>query len=157
MDFSLITSDLFIGTTPSKHDYDLLRELGVKLVINMRWEYRLQKDEHPDAFELLWLPSFDTPFIPISIQYLVCGAQAAMETISEGGKVYAHCVAGRHRSVAMGACILIAQGLKPQAAMDLIQSKRPIADPRAYYIRPRILRFAKEWEKIQSGENANEK
>jgi protein tyrosine phosphatase (PTP) superfamily phosphohydrolase (DUF442 family) len=39
MDFSAITDDLFIGTTPSVSDYDHLRELGVQLVINMRIEH----------------------------------------------------------------------------------------------------------------------
>jgi protein tyrosine phosphatase (PTP) superfamily phosphohydrolase (DUF442 family) len=38
MDFSAITDDLFIGTTPSVSDYDHLRELGVRLAINMRVE-----------------------------------------------------------------------------------------------------------------------
>jgi hypothetical protein len=35
---------------------------------------------------------------------------AALETIRQGGKVYAHCQRGRHRGVAMGAAILIALG-----------------------------------------------
>jgi hypothetical protein len=45
----------------------------------------------------------------------------------------------------MGACILIAQGFDPQAAMSLIKERRAVADPFAFYIRPRILKFAKEW------------
>ena len=39
MDYSRITEDLFIGTTPTIADYEHLRELGVRLVINMRWEF----------------------------------------------------------------------------------------------------------------------
>ena len=46
MNFSTITNDLLIGTTPSSQDYNVLRELGVKLAINMRVEYRPRKDEH---------------------------------------------------------------------------------------------------------------
>ena len=38
MDFSKITEELFIGRTPKPQDYALLRELGVRLVINMRME-----------------------------------------------------------------------------------------------------------------------
>jgi hypothetical protein len=30
--------------------------------------------------------------------------------------------------------------------MKLIKERRPIADPFAFYIRPRILKFAREWE-----------
>jgi protein-tyrosine phosphatase len=74
------------------------------------------------------------------------GAKAALETIQNGGKVYAHCAGGVHRGVAMGACILIAQGMTPPAAMELIKAKHPQANPHAFYIRPRILKFAREWE-----------
>jgi len=76
---------------------------------------------------------------------LVRGALAALETIQNGGKVYAHCAGGRHRAVTMGAAILIAQGYDPHAAMTLIKQRRSIADPFAFYIRPRILKFAREW------------
>jgi protein-tyrosine phosphatase len=145
MNFSSITDDLFIGTTPSTDDYDHLRGLGVRLVINMRVEFRPRKDPHPTPLHLLWLPTFDSPLVPIPIKALRRGAKAALEIIQTGGKVYAHCAGGVHRGVVMGACILIAQGHNPHAAMNLIKEKRPLADPFAFYIRPRILKFAKEW------------
>ena len=145
MDYSHITNDLFIGTTPSTRDYDTLRELGVRLIINMRWEHRPQADTHNPPLTFLWFRTFDTPFLPIPIKALLRGAQAALETIRAGGRVYAHCAGGRHRGVAMGACILIAQGYDPQDAMHLIAQRRSFADPFAFYIRPRILKFAREW------------
>ena len=145
MDFSPITDDLFIGRTPSVVDYNHLRVLGVKLVINMRVEYRPRKDVYHDPIQFLWLPTFDSPFVPISVKTLHRGAKAALETIQSRGKVYAHCAGGVHRAVTMGACILIAQGHDPHAAMKLIKEKRPVADPFAFYIRPRILKFAKQW------------
>lgn len=144
MEFSPIVGDLFIGTTPSASDYNILRELGVKLVINMRVEYRPRMDLHESPLKLLWLPTFDSPLIPISMKYLQRGAQAALETMQTNGKVYAHCAGGRHRAVTMGACILIAQGYDPRAAMDLIKIKRSVADPYAFYIHPRILKFARQ-------------
>jgi protein-tyrosine phosphatase len=127
-------------------DYNDLRELGVKLVINMRVEYRPRMDVYQNPIQLLWLPAFDSPLIPISINHLHRGAQAALETIQSGGKVYAHCAGGRHRGVAMGACILIALGHDPHSAMELIKEKRSQADPFAFYIRPRILKFANQWK-----------
>lgn len=145
MDFSQITNDLFIGRTPSTVDYNHLRELGVKLVINMRVEYRPRKDLHPTPLQFLWLPTFDSPLIPISIKALQRGTKAALETIQSDGKVYVHCAGGVHRAVTMGTCILIAQGHDPLAAMTLIKEKRSIADPFAFYIRPRILKFASQW------------
>jgi protein-tyrosine phosphatase len=146
MDFSQITNDLFIGTTPTALDYDHLRDLGVQLVINMRFLRSPHPDLHPEALNFLWLRTIDSPIILIPIQKLVQGTLAALETIRNGGKVYSHCAKGRHRSVAMGAAILIAQGHPPDAAMRLIQQRRPAADPGMYYIRSRILHFARLWQ-----------
>ena len=146
MNFSEITSDLFIGSAPSLKDYDQLRELGVRLIIDMRFASRPKLDLHHQPISTLWLPSIDSPLFPISIPKLTRGAQIALETIRAQGKVYTHCAYGRHRGVAMGACILIAQGYDPQAAMELIAARRFVADPFAFHIRPRILRFAQEWQ-----------
>ena len=147
MNFSTITDDLFIGSMPSVNQYDQLRELGVQLIINMRFSLGPRPDSHQIPIHTLWLRSVDSPFFPIAISKLMRGAQAALETIHDGGKVYAHCAYGRHRGVAMGACILVAQGFDPQAAMQLIKERRSVADPFAYYIRPRIFKFAREWSK----------
>jgi len=97
------------------------------------------------------LRTIDSPFFPIPIQKLQRGARAALETIREGGKVYAHCAGGRHRGVAMGACILVAQGLDPLDAMQLISERRSFADPHIFYIRNQILRFALEWQSVEAG------
>jgi protein-tyrosine phosphatase len=146
MDFSRISDSLFIGTAPTSQDYDLLRQMGVKLVINMRVERGPDPDPHNPPIAILWLPVFDTPLIPIPIKSLKRGVAAALKTIQQGGKVYAHCQEGIHRGVAMGAAILIAQGLSPQEAIALVKQCRPVADPDAWYIRQRIYRFAKSWQ-----------
>jgi protein tyrosine phosphatase (PTP) superfamily phosphohydrolase (DUF442 family) len=146
MDFSQITNDLFIGTMPTATDYDLLRDFGVRLVINMRFMRGPQPDLHPEALNLLWLRTIDSPIILIPIRKLIQGTQAALETIRNGGKVYSHCAKGRHRSVAMGAAILVAQGHTPETAMQLIKKQRPIADPGLYYIRSRVVHFARLWQ-----------
>jgi hypothetical protein len=148
MDFSKITENLFIGTTPRKDEYDVLRELGVNLVINMRLEKRPRKDSHHPPLKFLWLPTIDSPGFVIPIGFLIRGVHAALETICNGGKVYAHCQRGRHRGVAMGASILVALGYAPQEAMDLIKVQRPVADPEIFYIRSRILRFANAWQTV---------
>jgi protein-tyrosine phosphatase len=143
--FSNITDDLFIGTTPLASDYDGLRELGIRLIINMRLMHGPFPDRHHEPIKLLWLRTFDSPFFPIPISKLMTGVKAALETIQLGGKVYVHCAGGRHRGVAMGSCILIAQGYTAEEAMQLISKRRSFADPQIYYIRARILRFAQEW------------
>ena len=146
-EFSSITDDLFIGTTPLASDYDGLRELGVQLVINMRFIRGPFPDRYHSPIRLLWLRTIDSPLFPIPIPKLIKGARAALETIRLGGKVYVHCAGGRHRGVAMGSCILIAQGYEPEVAMDLIKARRSVADPHIYYIRSRILKFAQAWQK----------
>jgi protein tyrosine phosphatase (PTP) superfamily phosphohydrolase (DUF442 family) len=145
MDYSKINDELWIGTTPAAADYDLLRSLGVGLVINMRIEKRPEPDMHPFPLKFLWLPTVDWPLFPIPMDKLKRGAQYALETILSGKSVFAHCAGGRHRGVAMGAAVLIARGMDPEEAMRLIASRRSVADPQVFYIRSRILRFAQLW------------
>ncbi|MBS1252909.1 MAG: hypothetical protein MAG451_01952 [Anaerolineales bacterium] len=147
MDFSAITDSLYVGTAPHLEDYDTLRELGVTLVLNMRirrWPYL---GRYNPPIRSLWLPTFDFPLLPIPIKILRRGVIAALEVLGAGGKVYVHCTGGVHRSVAMGAAILIAQGYSVQEAAQLLKDRRPVADPDAWHIRRQIKRFAKSWEK----------
>lgn len=146
MDYSKITDELFIGTTPTPSDYDLLRDMGVGLVINMRAERPPFPDPNVPPLKFLWLPTLDWPMFPIPIAMLKRGAQLALEIIQAGQRVFAHCQGGRHRGVAMGAAILIARGYSAEDAMHLITSQRKIADPQVFYIRSRILRFARQWQ-----------
>ncbi|HNT23841.1 MAG TPA: dual specificity protein phosphatase [Anaerolineales bacterium] len=145
MNFSPITDSLYIGTTPSASDYFRLRGLNVALVINLRVERPPIRDRYPQPLKTLWLPVFDTPLVPIPIYALNKGVRAALEVIQQGRVVYVHCAAGVHRAPALGSAILIAQGYSAEQAMRTIKERRPIADPHAWYIRRRILRFAKNW------------
>jgi protein-tyrosine phosphatase len=146
MNFSRITDDLYIGSAPAASDYDRLRDLGIKLVINMRFWPPLPKDSHEQPLDFLWLRTFDNPLLPIPIRALREGAQAALDVIRDGGKVLTHCQHGRHRGVAMGAAVLIAQGHSLEETIKLIKTRRPIAEPDIFYIYNRILRFARQWQ-----------
>src|SRR5262245_40164259 len=97
VNFSKITDDLLIGTTPSVSDYDTLRDNGVRLVINMRFTFGPRPDPHNPPLLLLWLRTIDSPFFPLSMSKLMLGAKTALETIRMSGKVYVHCAYGRHR------------------------------------------------------------
>jgi dual specificity MAP kinase phosphatase len=146
--FSNITDDLYIGNMPQVTDYEGLRELGIRLIINMRFSRGPLPDPHNTPIQTLWLRTIDSPFFPMPVAKLIRGAKAALETIRAGGKVYVHCAYGRHRGVAMGACVLIAQGFLAEDAIKLIAERRAVADPDAFYIRPRIMKFAHEWKTI---------
>ena len=147
MDFSQITDQLYIGRTPEVEDYAALRDLDIRLVINMRFERRPARDRHNPALPALWLPTFDSPLVRIPVRVLLHGVQAARAVLAEGGKVYAHCAGGAHRGVAMGAAILISQGYTAAQAMALIKERRPGADPYIWYIRRQIERFEEAWKK----------
>jgi protein tyrosine phosphatase (PTP) superfamily phosphohydrolase (DUF442 family) len=153
VDFSQITDQLYIGKTPTADDYDTLRALGVRLVINMRFERRPARDRHNPALSSLWLPTFDSPLVRIPVRALLRGVQAAQAVLDDGGKVYAHCAGGAHRGVAMGAAILISQGYTAAQAMALIKQRRPGADPYAWYIRRQIERFEETWKRLDTSRN----
>ena len=155
MNFSSITDDLLIGTSPGRRDFDRLRELGVGLVINMRFSPGPRPPAGDPALRYVWFRTFDNPLLPIPIRALIQGVHLALEEINAGGKVYTHCAAGRHRSVAMAASILVAQGLAPDGAMRLIKERRPVADPDAFHIRRRILLFEQQWNVLQLGPGAS--
>ena len=150
MNYSNITDNLYIGTTPKAKDYDLLISLGIELVINMRFGFPPVRELFTPPLKSLWLPAIDSPLFPIPIRMLKMGAEAALEVIGRGGTVLAHCTKGRHRGVVMGACVLIAQGMPAEEAMQLIKQQRPIADPYAWYIQRRIMKFAGLWSEKRS-------
>jgi protein tyrosine phosphatase (PTP) superfamily phosphohydrolase (DUF442 family) len=151
MNFSKITDFLYIGTTPHSKDYTTLRDLGIGLVINMRFERRPYPDLHDPPMRVLWLPSVDSPLFPISIKKLHEGVEAALETLHSGRAVYTHCHYGVHRAVAIGTSILIALGHSPEEAMQLIRENREVANPHTWYIRRRIERFAAFWGQLEQG------
>jgi protein tyrosine phosphatase (PTP) superfamily phosphohydrolase (DUF442 family) len=152
MDISRITDDLLIGRTPGPADFERLHEMGVRLVINMRfWPGSRPRATNPEL-QYLRLRTFDSPLAPIPTATLIRGARAALRVIEDGGRVYTHCSRGRHRSVAMAAAILIAQGRSPEEAMALIKQNRPDADPGAAHIRSRILKFDQTWKLVHEAE-----
>jgi protein tyrosine phosphatase (PTP) superfamily phosphohydrolase (DUF442 family) len=137
MNYSRITDTLYIGTTPKAKDYELLHQLGIKLVINMRIGYPPRRDPLTPPLKSLWFPVIDSPIFPMPIRFLNVGVREALKVIDSGGVVYTHCSKGRHRGVAMGACILIAQGMSAEQAIELIKQQRPVSDPDTWYIRQR--------------------
>ena len=149
MNYNQITDTLYIGTTPGAKDYDLLHALDITLVINMRFGFPPKRDPLSPPMRSLWLPAIDSPLFPIPLRFLLIGVNEALKVIEAGGSVYAHCSRGRHRGPAMGACILIAQGMDPSQAMQLIKQQRPVADPEAWYIRRRIMKYAETLKRLQ--------
>jgi hypothetical protein len=99
MDYSEITKQLYIGTTPKRPDYEVLRGLGIRLVINMRFLRGGRPPAGNPPIQYLRFRTIDSPLFPIPMQALLQGAQAAIAALRGGGKVYVHCSRGRHRSI----------------------------------------------------------
>jgi len=142
--FSAITDEIFVGGRPDSSDADALRRLNPALIISML-------GGNPPASVLalgvpvLSLSTRDNLLFPIPIQRLEQGVQAALPVVRGGSRVLVYCRQGRHRSVALAVCLLIALGQSSADAADLVRAKRAQADPRAWHIWRRILAFERSW------------
>jgi dual specificity MAP kinase phosphatase len=145
LDCSQITAYLFVGKTPAARQYAELADAGVRLIINMRAEAYAFPTEARRAIQTIWVPSLDNRFTPIKLRKIIEAAEQADAVIKGGGKVYVYCRAGRHRSVAMAAAILISQGYDIRSAVNLIKSKRLVADPEKAHIYKVIAKFSQAW------------
>ena len=146
MDISQITDYLYVGAQPSAQDAEQLRALNVRLIISMAGTIHPPEALTQPPLSVLWLRTYDTIFTPIPIGKLMEGVQAALPVIQDGRGVLAYCREGRHRSVAMGAAILIAMGHSAEEAMQLLSARRKKADPQAWHIRRQIKKFEKHWQ-----------
>ena len=145
MDISQITENLYIASRVRTGDLEAVLQLEPHLIISMIVQRRPPKALSAEGLDVLWLRTFDFPLIPIPLRTLKRGVEAALPVIRDGGRVLVFCEAGRHRSVAMASCILVGQGYSADEAMQLINSKREVADPYAWHIQRQIRRFEAFW------------
>ena len=146
MDITQITEYLYIASRIKGDDLEAILQLDPGLIISMIVQRRPPKALNAAGLEVLWLRTFDFPLIPIPLRTLKRGVEAALPVIQDGGRVLVFCEGGRHRSVAMASCILIGQGYSADDAMQLISSKRKVADPYAWHIQRQIRRFEAFWK-----------
>ncbi len=144
LDASAITDALYIAARPRRHHVSGVRELRIDLVVSMIW-FRPASELMRPPFQLVRLPTIDNPLFPIPLWMLRHGVEAALPVLNQGGRVLVYCLAGRHRSVAMACCILIALGMTADDAMRLVITRRPVADPHAPHIERRIRAFEQDW------------
>jgi len=144
MDISKITNQLYIAAHPKTEDASEIRDLNVRLVLNMIFIRPAEVYDQP-PFQMLTLRTFDSIFLPIPIRKLIKGVETALPVIDAGDGVLVYCREGRHRSVAMAAAVLIGMGYSADQAMQLIKSQRAKADPYAWHIQRRIRKFEEVW------------
>ena len=146
MDKSQITDYLYIAAHPKAEYAEVIYERGVRLILNMIFIKPAKVYTQP-PFQMVTLRTFDSIFIPMPMEKLKKGVEAALPVIEEGHSVLVYCREGRHRSVAMACCILIANGHSADEAMQLVKEKREKADPDAWHIQRRIRKFERQWNK----------
>jgi hypothetical protein len=144
LDISPITDYLYISAWPRADQAEAIRAMNVRLILSMHWIKPSPLLGYPPV-RLLWLPTIDHPLAPIPIRTLERGVEAALPVIRAGYRVLVHCRAGVHRSVAMACCVLIGLGQNADEASRLVEQKRLVADPRAWYIQRRISKFEQHW------------
>jgi len=144
MDISQITDYLYIASLPQAEDVGAIRDRNVSLIINMIFIRPASVYTQP-PFRMLTLRTFDFVLLPIPIRKLKKGVEVALPVIQSGESILIYCRAGRHRSVAMGACILITMGHTADEAMQLVREGRSVADPHAWHIERQIRKFEEEW------------
>ena len=146
MDISQITDQLYIAAHPKADQSEAIQAMNVRLILNMIFFKPAEVYRQP-PFRMLTLRTFNSIFLPIPIGFLMKGVQAALPVMEHGDSVLVYCREGRHRSVAMAACILVAQGQTADQAMQLISEKRAKADPFAWHIQRRIRKFEQVWRR----------
>lgn len=107
---------------------------GITHVIDMQIEF----DDTPlgDAagVRVLWNPT-DDDFLPKPAELLGRGVEFAQEALKDAeSKLYIHCAAGVHRAPMMTLAVLGAMGWDLEAAMVLIETRRPEADFADVYV-----------------------
>jgi protein tyrosine phosphatase (PTP) superfamily phosphohydrolase (DUF442 family) len=145
-DISQITDYLFISSQPQAKDVEAILSRNIRLVIAMRGDSRPPTVLAQDPLQLLWLHTYDTVLTPIPLKKLLHGVHTALPVIQKGGGILCYCAKGRHRSVAMGAAILISLGHSAGEAMNQIRQQRKVAHPQAPHIRRRIELFDEFWQ-----------
>jgi hypothetical protein len=144
MDVSQITNQLYIAAHPKAGHADAILAMNVRLILNMIF-FRPADVYRHSPFQMLTLRTFDSIFLPIPINKLIRGVEAALPVLESGKGVLVYCREGRHRSVAMAASVLIGSGFSADEAMEKIKSKRTKADPYAWHIQRRIRKFEQVW------------
>jgi dual specificity protein phosphatase-like protein len=108
---------------------------GVTHIIDMQIEFDDTPLGEACGISVLWNPTDDdfTLKPPELFQRGVQFAQAALE--QPWSKVFIHCAAGVHRAPMMAAALLASMGWELEDAMELIETRRPVADFADVYVR----------------------
>jgi protein-tyrosine phosphatase len=111
-----------------------LAQAGVTHVINMQLEFDDTALAEPHGIRVLWNPT-DDDFLPKPPALLKCGVDFALDALRDPQvRLYIHCAAGVHRAPMMTLAVLCALEWEIEAAMVLIETRRPVVDFADVYV-----------------------
>jgi protein-tyrosine phosphatase len=145
LEMNQIVDNLWLAGTPRWDDIKMLRKNKIQVIVSThvrRIDKRLRQE-----FKQVYLPWVDLVVVPQPLWLLERGVEAILPHIEKDEAVLVHCRAGRHRSVALVGCTLVAMGMKADEAMKLIKKQRLVADPDKWHIQRQIRKFEKKMGK----------
>jgi protein-tyrosine phosphatase len=111
-----------------------LARAGITHVLNMQLEFDDRPLGAPLGIRVLWNPT-DDDFLLKPPELFKRGIDFALEALEDpGARLYVHCAAGVHRAPMMTLAVLCAMGWEIEAAMVLIETRRPVVDFADVYV-----------------------
>ena len=136
MDITWLTDRIAVGGGIwNRENMALVARTGVTHIIDMQIEFDDTPLAKPYGIEVLWNPTDDDfePKPPAMFERGVEFAETALA--SDDAKVFIHCAAGVHRGPMMALALLGSMGWDVEDAIDLIQSRRIVADFADVYVK----------------------
>ena len=135
MDMTWVTERVALGGGIwHARNMEELVQAGVTHVINMQIEFDDRPLAEPHQVRVLWNPT-DDDFSPKPPELLKRGVEFALEALADPeARIYVHCAAGVHRAPMMTLAVLCALEWDIEAAMVLIETRRPVVDFADVYV-----------------------
>jgi hypothetical protein len=103
-DFSIIFPNIYIGNYSTSTNKQLLKDLGITNIITVLPPSFTPL--FPDDFKYLHIPAYDDNYQDIS-QHFDITNEYIHDVLSNNGRLYLHCMAGRSRSITLFMAFLI--------------------------------------------------
>ncbi len=135
MDMSWVTERIALGGGIwNDRNMAELAEAGITHVVNMQIEFDDRPLAERHGVDVLWNPT-DDDFLPKPPELLKRGVDFAVKALEdEKARLYVHCAAGVHRAPMMTLAVLCAMEWEIEAAMVLIETRRPVVDFADVYV-----------------------
>jgi protein-tyrosine phosphatase len=149
MDITWVTERIALGGGIwNAQNMEEIARAGVTHILNMQIEFDDQPLAQRHGIRVLWNPT-DDDFLPKPAELLRRGVDFAHQALGDPqGRLYVHCAAGVHRAPMMTLAVLCAMDWEIEAAMVLIETRRPVVDFADVYV-DSVRRFLES--RVESG------